>query len=60
MILCAGIPKCISLTYFGFKFMFPGREENLNSYRFIDNLYSGLPQKSKGEPKECKFLTFDF
>jgi hypothetical protein len=31
-----GILRCISLTYFVFRFSLLGREENLDIYRFIE------------------------
>jgi hypothetical protein len=48
MNLRAGVQGCISLTYFVFNFLFPGREKNLNSYHFTDNLYSGLRKNPRG------------
>jgi hypothetical protein len=37
-----GTGTTASLTYIMFNFLFLGQEEELNVYRFSDNLYSGF------------------
>jgi hypothetical protein len=47
---CAGILRCISLTYFAFNFLLPGRDEKLNFSFFADSLLR-IRRKFKGESK---------
>jgi hypothetical protein len=49
MKLCAGILRCISLTYSSFEVSLLDQKEVSNFYRFIDNLRPGLLNQSKGE-----------
>jgi hypothetical protein len=49
MNIYAGIPACMSLTYYMFNLSLLGQDEKLNYYIFSDNLHSGLDVNPKEE-----------